>query len=760
MAAGRKITFQGMKVLNGALKTLDSFVLQREERTMAKYTRPDKASLEAAVSAAAQADKQYQYVADVAQDYRRQILREYRAEKKEAVHELLKKISVEELNRQKQGIRVSLLKSAHLENIYQVLCAGRQRLVNINGIGEAGADKIMKIARLYYQEAEKKARVRLGDAHRNPRQAAILQGLYVLMELQEETERAAGVQEKYHDSMGEKLQSARQMQGAVVWLFKNSQRKQQALDAYHQLDTLVRRGYASQAEKLYGRTRQVLEQDTALLGQQAFDRNTAPFYARLEEVTGESLDQKAYSGGLSQEYVQSIEALDLDLSLMSSTLRQYQLFGVKYIIQNRRVLLGDEMGLGKTIQAIACMAHLKAQGKTHFLVVCPVSVMVNWSREVSNHSRQQALEIHGLDRDLEYDQWRESGGVGITTYETITRLELGQERIDLLVVDEAHYVKNPQAQRTRALGRLAEAAEYVLFLTGTPLENKVEEMTFLISMLNQEAAKKLDRVAALSTADSFREAAGEVYLRRIREDVLTELPEKEEKQEWCAMNRREKEAYCQSLLEGNYMAVRQVSWNVEDIRDSSKAARLLELCETARENGRRVIIFSFFLHTIQAVTQLLGDRCYGPISGGISGAKRQEILDEFGESPPGSVLVSQIIAGGTGINVQAASMVILCEPQWKPSTEEQAISRSYRMGQKQRVMVHRLLSEDSIDERMLEVLQGKTDIFNRFAQESVAGERLKEMSEEGSMKLIIRAELERYQEEMLTQGVRVREDTE
>lgn len=365
MAAGRKITFQGMKVLNGALKTLDSFVLQREERTMAKYTRPDKASLEAAVSAAAQADKQYQYVADVAQDYRRQILREYRAEKKEAVHELLKKIGVEELNRQKQGIRVSLLKSAHLENIYQVLCAGRQagKHKRYRG-GRGGQDHEDCPAVL--SGGGKKARVRLGDAHRNPRQAAILQGLYVLMELQEETERAAGIQEKYHDSMGEKLQSARQMQGAVVWLFKNSQQKQQALDAYHQLDTLVRRGYASQAEKLYGRTRQVLEQDTALLGQQAFDRNTAPFYARLEEVTGESLDQKAYSGGLSQEYVQSIEALDLDLSLMSSTLRQYQLFGVKYIIQNRRVLLGDEMGLGKTIQAIACMAHLKAQGKPIF----------------------------------------------------------------------------------------------------------------------------------------------------------------------------------------------------------------------------------------------------------------------------------------------------------------------------------------------------------------------------------------------------------
>ena len=711
---------------------------------MAKYTRPDKASLKATVSAAEQADKQYQYVVDMAQDCRRKILQEYRAEKKEAVYELLKKISVEDLNSQKQGIRVSLLKSAHLENIYQVLCAGRQRLVNINGIGEAGADKIMKIARLYYQEAEKKARVRLDDPQGNPRQAAILQGIYQLTELQEEAKRAGTVQEKYHESLQEKLQSAGQLQGTMSWLFKNGQQKQQALDAYQQLDTLIQRGYASQAAKLYDRTRQVLEQDTALLGQQAFDRNTAPFYAALEEITGESLDEKAYSGGLSEESVQSIEVLELDLSLMRSTLRQYQLFGVKYIIQNRRVLLGDEMGLGKTIQAIACMAHLRAQGKTHFLVVCPVSVMVNWSREVVGHSRQQSLEIHGTDRDLEYDQWKQNGGVGITTYETITRLELGQEHIDLLVVDEAHYVKNPQAQRTKALSRLAQAAQYALFLTGTPLENKVEEMTFLVSMLNQDAAKKLGRMANLSTADSFREAAGEVYLRRIREDVLTELPEKEEKQEWCAMNRREKEAYYQSLLEGNYMAVRQVSWNVEDIQDSSKAVRLLELCETARENGRRIIVFSFFLHTIQSVMQLLGERCYGPISGGISGAKRQEILDEFAESQPGSVLVSQIIAGGTGINVQAASVVILCEPQWKPSTEEQAISRAYRMGQKQKVMVHRLLSENSIDERMLEVLQGKTDIFNTFAQESVAGEKLKEMSEEGAMKLIIRAELERY----------------
>lgn len=714
---------------------------------MTNYTRPDRASLKAIITAAEQADGQYQYVLNVARDCRKQILHNYQAEKKEAAYELLRQIDVEDLNRQKQGIRVSLLRGAHLENIYQILCAGQSRLVNINGIGGAGADKIMRIARMYQQEAQKKARIRLDDVEKNPRQAAILQGLYLLMELQQDIKLAGSVQEKCHISVQEKLQGARQLQSSLGWIFKSTWQKEQALDAYAQLKTLTGQGYVSMAAKLQGHTWQTLKQDTASLSRQAFARNTAPFYACLEEVTGERLEEKAYSGGLSEDYVQSIETLELDLSLMRSTLRQYQLFGVKYILQNRRVLLGDEMGLGKTIQAIACMAHLKAQGKTHFLVVCPVSVMVNWSREVSNHSTQQALEIHGLDRGEEYDQWRQEGGVGITTYETITRLELGEERIDLLVVDEAHYVKNPKAQRTQALQRLAQVAEYVLFMTGTPLENRVEEMVFLVSMLNGEVAEKLGRVSAISTAASFREAASEVYLRRIREDVLTELPEKEEKQEWCAMNRREKEAYYQSLLEGNYMAVRQVSWNVEDIRDSSKAVRLLELCESARENGRRVIVFSFFIHTIQTVMQLLGDRCYGPISGGVSGAKRQEILDAFGESAPGSVLVSQIIAGGTGINVQAASMVILCEPQWKPSTEEQAISRAYRMGQQQKVMVHRLLSQNSVDERMLEILQDKADIFARFAQESVAGERLKEMSEESAMKLIIRAELERLQAE-------------
>lgn len=711
---------------------------------MVKQTRPDKNSLKAAIAAVEQADAQYQYVAEAAEECQRQIRRNYNAEKKAAVYELLKSIPVEELNRRKQGIRVSLLKGAHIENLYQVLSAGRQRLVNINGIGDAGADKIMKLARLYYQEAEKNARVRLDNPEGNPQQAAIVQNLYILMQLQEVTERAGSVHAKCHDYVQEKLQSARQIKGSVGWLFTGGQKKEKALEAYHQLDTLMQRGYTREAAQLYSRTRQVADGNTALQSKQNFERNTAPFYAKLEEVTGESLEEKAYSGGLSQEYVQSIESLELDLSLMNSVLRQYQLFGVKYIIQNQRVLLGDEMGLGKTIQAIACMAHLKAMGKKHFLVVCPVSVMVNWNREISRHSRQQALEIHGLDRDLEYEQWKRDGGVGITTYETITRLELGEEQIDLLVVDEAHYVKNPQAQRTKALQKLAEAAEYALFMTGTPLENKVEEMTFLISMLKEDVAKKLSRVAAISTADSFREAAGEVYLRRIREDVLTELPEKAEKQEWCAMNREEKEAYYQTLLEGNYMAVRQVSWNVEDIQKSSKAARLVEICDVARENGRKIIVFSFFLHTIEIVQKLLKGRCYGPISGGISGAKRQEILDEFEKSEPGSVLVSQIIAGGTGINVQAASVVILCEPQWKPSTEEQAISRAYRMGQKQSVMVHRLLTEDSIDERMLDILQGKTDIFNSFAQESVAGERLQKMSEESAMKLIIRAELEKY----------------
>ena len=189
--------------------------------------------------------------------------------------------------------------------------------------------------------------------------------------------------------------------------------------------------------------------------------------------------------------------------------------------------------------------------------------------------------------------------------------------------------------------------------------------------------------------------------------------------EWCELTPLERTNYLIHVESGSFNQMRRVSW---DTPSSTKAERLLELVENAEEEGRKVLIFSFFLDTMEKISQILKDRCIGMISGSVPLQKRQEIIDTFGNAKPGSVLVMQSVSGGTGINLQMASMIIFAEPQIKPSIEHQAVSRAYRMGQTQSVSVHRLLAADTIDEAMCEMLQKKQEIFDAFADDSVIAE--------------------------------------
>jgi len=216
----------------------------------------------------------------------------------------------------------------------------------------------------------------------------------------------------------------------------------------------------------------------------------------------------------------------------------------------------------------------------------------------------------------------------------------------------------------------------------------------------------------------FKETIQEVYLRRNRVDDLGELPELEMKEEWTSFGRDEKEIYQEALETGQLMLMRRAAWLGGSPGASPKLERLLEICDNARENGHKVIVFSFFKSVLEVVHDHLGDRTYEVISGDVPNSRRQEIIDEFSKGDDGAVLVSQITAGGVGLNIQAANVVILCEPQWKPSTENQAISRAYRMGQARKVLVYRLLTEESIDESMLDVLDYKSEIFDLYAKES------------------------------------------
>jgi SNF2 family DNA or RNA helicase len=259
-------------------------------------------------------------------------------------------------------------------------------------------------------------------------------------------------------------------------------------------------------------------------------------------------------------------------------------------------------------------------------------------------------------------------------------------------------------------------------MSGTPLVNRVDEMCFLVSCLQPQLSARLEQLKLVSTAEQFRSELSGVYLRRVREDVLTELPDLIEKEQWCELGSAEQSIYREAVASGNLMAIRQVSWQVPDLKDSSKAMRLLEICENAKEQGRKVIVFSFFRNTLEKVCTLLGDRCSQIISGDISPAVRQQIVDEFNAAEAGVVLVSQVQAGGTGLNIQAASVVVFCEPQLTPAIENQAIARAYRMGQTRDVLVYRLLADETIDERMLEILSAKQKEFDAFAEDSVIGD--------------------------------------
>ena len=454
-------------------------------------------------------------------------------------------------------------------------------------------------------------------------------------------------------------------------------------------------------------------------------------------------EEKNSTGLLAGDLVETVNAQELAGELMIAHLRRYQLFGAKYIVHQKHALLGDEMGLGKTIQAIAVMAHLAWTGKKRFLVVCPLSVMVNWAREIEKHSQLEAVAIHGNDRGEEFARWKEQCPVGVTSFETLERLPLNEiKALDLIVVDEAHNVKNAKAKRTQNVLLLVQRSERVLYMTGTPLENKVEEMCFLIESIDHALGTKLRLLPGVAD-EAFRKTIAEVYLRRGREDVLGELPELIETEEWLEMTPAEKEAYKQSLKKQNFMAVRRISWDTGE--KSSKLGRLCELVEEAAEDDRRILIFSYFLDTLQMVQETLGDLCIGRIDGSLPATERQELVDRFAAAEDGAVLLGQVTAAGVGLNIQAASVVIFCEPQLKPSTEEQAIARAYRMGQERGVTVYRLLMKDSIDERIMQILKEKQEIFDLYADHSVVGDQDLKQNKQAYLKELMEEELRRLE---------------
>lgn len=645
---------------------------------------------------------------------------------------VLEGIPIEELNRDKKGIRVKLLITRGYTSYADIYYASVKALSRIKGISKQQARLIKTIVADAKSATQEGIYLKLSVDHKTPETTEIILNTVKLKNMNDLVYSLDEICKEDAQKREDAFKHLKTAKGFFRWLFSSGNAKQKAIESYDYLQRVLSGGLEEKIETIEN---DFLSLDKIISSDYAWDeftKNSIRFNILLEEIIPDLIGGSNDVYGLPENIVEEIQTEDYSLDGLHCDLRRYQKFGVNYILHQRKVLLGDEMGLGKTIQAIATMVALRNQGETHFIVVCPASVLINWCREIEKFCDIQVIKVHGSTRTSGLKDWVNNGGIAVTTYETTLLFDLPESlKCGLVVVDEAHYIKNPDAKRTINTKRLCEHADRLLFMTGTALENNIDEMIRLITILQPDIAKKINNMKMMPFASLFRETIAPVYYRRKREDVLSELPELLENEEWCEMGHEEQKKYYESLNKGghNHHEIRQVSWNVDDLHDSSKASRMLEIIEEAKEEGRKVIVFSFYLDTMRKISKLLGNQCTEIINGAVSPKHRQEIIDKFESAPAGAVLVSQILAGGTGLNIQSASVVIICEPQIKPSIESQAISRAYRMGQSRNVLVYRLLCSDTIDERITDILAKKTNVFNTFANQSAAANNIEIDSE-------------------------------
>ena len=240
----------------------------------------------------------------------------------------------------------------------------------------------------------------------------------------------------------------------------------------------------------------------------------AAYHGLLREAAGLAPDEA------------SIQRYPLDLSLVTARLRGHQASGASFALIQERAIIGDERRLGKTVTALAAMAHLAAGGATHFLVVCPANAVAHWTRETGRHTRLAAHRLQGPGWFSARGQWLAEGGVGVTSFGLLSSQPRLPPEVQpaMLTVDEAHYTKNPEADRTQAVRAWIAATPRTLFLTSAPLESKPAALCVLIGHLRPDLAARLTPVTGVLGAEGLRQAAAPVYLRRTQSDLVDDLP--------------------------------------------------------------------------------------------------------------------------------------------------------------------------------------------------------------------------------------------
>lgn len=435
----------------------------------------------------------------------------------------------------------------------------------------------------------------------------------------------------------------------------------------------------------------------------------------------------------------------VQLRHFTGNLRPYQMAGLKWLdylhAQRMGGCLADDMGLGKTVQTIALLSRMKIPASKPVLVVMPRSLLFNWSRELESFAPKLRASIHyGSGRD-----WKEAlkASVILTTYGTMrSEVEtIAKTSFSAIILDESQAIKNPDSQIARAVCTLK--APFRLALSGTPVENHLGELYSLFRFLNPamfHSAADFDRTYArpiqhsndAGAARDLRKRIFPFILRRLKEDVLTDLPPKVEQVLYVEMSPEQKAHYerrrqfHQALVSSELalngvngsrfmileamLELRQIASipeaRTEGAITSAKRERLQEALSEAVENGHKCLVFCNFLAGVEAVCEDLNTAGIGHERMTGSTTDRQARVERFQNDPQVKVFVMTLKTGGLGLNLTAADTVFIMDPWWNTSAEAQAVDRAHRIGQTNHVFTYRLIARDSIEEK-IRLLQKK-----------------------------------------------------
>jgi superfamily II DNA or RNA helicase len=423
---------------------------------------------------------------------------------------------------------------------------------------------------------------------------------------------------------------------------------------------------------------------------------------------------------------------------LTATLRPYQLQGVSWLTFLRQAGLGgvlaDDMGLGKTLQTICTLGP-------GTLVVAPTSVLPNWEAELRRFRPSLKVSVyHGPGRALD-----EAADVTLTTY-ALLRLDaavLGAKTWDTVVLDEAQAIKNPDSQVARAAYGLE--ANFRVALSGTPIENRLEELWSLMHFTNRGllgGRKEFEERWARPVSDNQKGAAEALrarirpfVLRRLKRDVAPELPPRTESVRHVTLTERERAVYdavyaatreevvnqleaggsvlkaLEALLRLRQAACHPALVPGQQAATSSKVQALLEALGTAVEDGHKALVFSQWTSMLDLIEPALREAGIGFIrlDGGTS--NRGAVAEAFQDPKGPPVMLISLKAGATGLNLTAADHVFLVDPWWNPSVEAQAADRAHRIGQQRPVMVYRLVSRGTVEEKILTLQDKKRALF-------------------------------------------------